>query len=93
MFKRIKPLMTLLALCVAPMLSIVGCGGDADMDGIPDATDNCPADANFSQNDDDLDGFGDECDNCPQMSNPDQADDDGDDVGDVCDDFDGDGPL
>jgi hypothetical protein len=38
---------------------------DADGDGIPDATDNCPAAANANQADDDVDGVGDACDLLP----------------------------
>lgn len=38
---------------------------DADADGEPDETDNCPAIPNPLQEDADGDGFGDVCDNCP----------------------------
>ena len=38
---------------------------DADGDGIPDDTDNCPALANADQADADVDGIGDRCDACP----------------------------
>ena len=38
---------------------------DFDLDGIPDATDNCPADPNFDQRDTDGDTLGDECDLFP----------------------------
>ena len=38
---------------------------DADGDGIPDATDNCPNDANPNQEDADHDGLGDVCDPTP----------------------------
>lgn len=65
---------------------------DADGDGLGDACDPYPYDA---ENDIDQDGFGVRVDNCPRTFNPDQADDDGDGVGNVCDDFpfgsDGDG--
>ena len=36
-------------------------GGDLDNDGIPDASDNCPADYNPGQRDDDGDGVGNKC--------------------------------
>jgi hypothetical protein len=46
---------------------------DADADGIPDASDNCPATVNADQIDTDLDGLGDACD----------GDDDGDGLADT----------
>lgn len=80
---------------------------DTDGDGIPDATDNCPAVPNPDQRDSDGDGVGDVCDNdfdgdgdewpnpldtCPTVSNPEQEDMDNDGIGDACDDdIDGDG--
>ena len=80
---------------------------DGDLDGIPDVTDNCPADANADQLDTDGDNIGDVCDtdidgdgiintsdNCPLVSNSDQLNTDGDSMGDACDtDRDGDGIL
>jgi len=63
--------------CVEPV--------DSDGDGIPDACDNCPMNANYNQVDSDGDGAGDACDNCPGLSNADQADTDGDGFGDACD--------
>jgi hypothetical protein len=76
-------------------------GADADGDGVLDAVDNCPANANPGQEDADGDGIGDVCDampndfdndgsddgadNCPLTSNPGQEDADGDGIGDVCD--------
>ncbi|MGH7961730.1 MAG: thrombospondin type 3 repeat-containing protein, partial [Candidatus Binatia bacterium] len=57
---------------------------DADGDGIPDTSDNCPAVANPNQDDTDADGVGDPCDNCVSVANPSQADSDGDGVGDAC---------
>lgn len=43
---------------------------DTDGDGLPDAADNWPAQANFKQEDVDDDGVGDFCDNWPFNSNP-----------------------
>jgi MYXO-CTERM domain-containing protein len=40
-------------------------GGDSDGDGVSDALDNCPDDANPMQEDADMDGLGDACDDCP----------------------------
>jgi hypothetical protein len=60
-------------------------GADTDGDGVPDATDNCPDDANPNQEDADGDGLGGVCDNCPTVYNPNQEDADGDGVGDACD--------
>lgn len=40
-------------------------GDDADADGVTDAEDNCPADANAAQGDVDGDALGDACDLCP----------------------------
>ena len=58
---------------------------DLDGDGVEDADDNCPLDANPTQEDTDQDGVGNACDNCPDVPNPDQSDIDGDFRGDVCD--------
>lgn len=84
----------------------VGCGApDADGDGVPNSTDNCPLVGNPDQVDQDLDHLGNACDddldgdgrdnavdNCPNIANADQADLDGDGLGDPCDnDVDGDG--
>jgi hypothetical protein len=80
---------------------------DTDLDGIPNAEDNCRLAANPEQRDIDGDGIGDLCDmdidgdgvpndvdNCPFVPNPDQADTDQDGTGDTCEpeaDGDGDG--
>ncbi|HEV8199957.1 MAG TPA: thrombospondin type 3 repeat-containing protein [Candidatus Polarisedimenticolia bacterium] len=77
--------------CTAP--------GDYDCDGVPDAQDNCPYNANPGQQDfnanghgdvcdfdDDSDGVPDAVDRCPFVANPDQTDTDNDGVGDACDD-------
>jgi hypothetical protein len=77
--------------CIVPL-------PDADQDGRPDATDNCPNVSNFDQTDQDGDGLGNVCDpdrdgdgvqnaqdNCP-TPNADQANMDGDAWGDACDD-------
>ncbi len=61
------------------------CDLDDDNDGIPDATDAFPLDANESS-DGDGDGVGDNGDNCPVDANPSQSDVDGDGIGDACDD-------
>jgi hypothetical protein len=58
---------------------------DADGDGVGNAADNCPFNANTNQLDTDADGRGDVCDNCASVANNDQSDFDGDGVGDVCD--------
>ena len=58
---------------------------DVDGDGVPDASDNCPAVANAQQYDEDSDGIGDACDNCPHIANATQPDGDADGVGDDCD--------
>jgi hypothetical protein len=49
---------------------------DGDGDGIPDAQDNCPLEANPLQEDGDADGVGDLCDVCPAVHNQDASDED-----------------
>ena len=63
---------------------------DKDIDGVPDATDNCPdlynpLESDGSQMDKDGDLVGDVCDNCPEANNPDQLNSDADPPGDACD--------
>jgi len=66
--------------------------GDADGDGVPDASDDCPLAPDPLQADADRDGRGDICDACPLAPDPGQRDEDGDGTGDACDeDRDGDG--
>ncbi len=59
-----------------------GEGADADDDGIPDAWDPCPFDA---ENDIDQDGACGDVDVCPDNFDPDQTNTDGDEWGDECD--------
>lgn len=79
-------------------LDMVEAPPDTDGDGVLNAADNCPADANPGQADNDADGQGDVCDadddndsvsdsadNCDIVANTDQADNDADGKGDVCD--------
>src|SRR5262249_51204358 len=47
---------------LTPIRPALACAGDADCDGVDDASDNCPADANPDQADRDRDGTGDACD-------------------------------
>jgi hypothetical protein len=89
------------------LLRDVGWFPDADVEGIPDSSDNCPNVANVDQADLDHDNLGDACDpdddndgvddavdNCPVDANADQANNDHDAQGDVCDtDDDNDGVL
>jgi len=76
---------------------------DPDGDGVANADDNCPDDANPDQEDldgdehgdvcdldDDNDGLADSADNCPAVANPAQIDLDSDGLGDSCDDDDDD---
>lgn len=60
------------------------CVPDADNDGIPDISDNCPTIPNPTQADFDGDNVGDLCDNCPTIPNPGQEDSDSNGVGDAC---------
>jgi hypothetical protein len=60
-----------------------GPSDDVDGDGVPNASDNCPAIANPTQANEDNDPVGDACDPCPPYA--DNTDSDGDGVGDLCD--------
>ena len=53
------------------LLPCAACDGtaDADGDGVPNASDNCPSTANPDQADSDGDGTGDACDGCPNDPN------------------------
>jgi hypothetical protein len=53
------------------LLPCAACDGtaDADGDGVPNASDNCPSTANPDQADSDGDGTGDACDGCPSDPN------------------------
>jgi hypothetical protein len=83
---------------IGPVIPITLVDPDGDGDGVPNAADNCPNDANADQADTDGDGIGDVCepdgdedgiaddlDNCPAVANADQIDTDGDAEGDACD--------
>ncbi len=71
--------------------------GDADMDMVPDGSDNCKYVKNTDQKDSNNNKVGDSCDdydydgvvtftdNCKEQYNPDQRDTDSDGLGDVCD--------
>jgi hypothetical protein len=69
---------------LGPIDMLDGPPGDADADGVDDATDNCPAKANLDQHDEDADAIGDVCDPCPHLAGT-AVDGDGDGVGDACD--------
>ncbi len=67
-------------------VSADGSATDGDKDGVPDACDNCPADANPDQANADFDALGDACDLCP--GNPYwfiYYDEDHDRLGELCD--------
>jgi hypothetical protein len=51
-----------ISACVDVTVTVIE---DADRDGVPDGTDNCPLIPNPDQADDDGDGVGDACENCP----------------------------
>jgi len=61
------------------------CDPDIDGDGVLNAADNCPLDANSSQQNSDSDSLGDACDNCRYIANNDQWDENADGIGDWCD--------
>lgn len=81
----------LLSVLLLSGIGLTGCGGsssnsdpdpqppvaDADSDGVLDASDNCPMDANADQLDSDDDGTGDVCDATPLPPTSDDTDSDG----------------
>jgi subtilisin len=69
-----------------------GCHPDADLDGVPDATDDCIDVVNAGQENSDTDPLGDACDNCPTTNNANQANvvHPNNPLGDACEDPDGD---
>jgi len=81
----------LISLVVVLLVSfiVISCdpvaSADADSDGVPDSTDNCPSIPNQDQMDSDADDVGDVCDNCPDTYNPEQVDLDDDGYGVLCD--------
>lgn len=89
----IKPAYT--ALCLAMLALMAGCNNyqddqeyytylDSDGDGVIDAVDLFPNDADETLDSDD-DGVGDNADNCIRTANADQLDTDSDGFGDACD--------
>lgn len=60
---RREPVGYVLTLVAVPVATD---GPDADADGVPDGTDNCPRTANRDQLDADGDHIGDSCDDCPE---------------------------
>jgi hypothetical protein len=62
-----------------------GLPGDRDGDGVTDAVDLCPDDADPMQRDHDGDLHGDVCDRCPFLMSTADPDQDNDGVGDACD--------
>jgi hypothetical protein len=89
-----------------PMQALCFAAPDEDLDGVPDASDNCIAKDNVGQGDLDGDQLGDVCDtdkdgdgrlnshdNCRSVANPEQFDFDEDGIGDACEDSDGDRRL
>jgi hypothetical protein len=67
---------------------------DEDADGVPNASDRCPASFDPGQADTDADGVGNACDDCVLEANPDQSDTNADGYGNLCDaDLNGDGVV
>jgi hypothetical protein len=57
-------------ICDVARSNTVAVEADQDSDGVSNAEDNCPTDANTAQEDADTDGKGDACDACPAVPNP-----------------------
>ena len=66
------------------VITVIDAIVDTDLDGVPDATDNCDFRPNPDQADVDGDGVGDVCDNCPSKPNTTQTDTNRNGVGDAC---------
>jgi hypothetical protein len=70
------PTMSITSACSGA--TITASSADVDGDGIPDASDNCPATSNAGQQDGDADWLGDACETPVYGTNPSNADTDGD---------------
>ena len=66
-YGRMDPSPAALAFTIAPQFTPPP---DSDKDGLPDTSDNCPADANADQSDGDKDGVGDACEKLPSGNTP-----------------------
>jgi hypothetical protein len=74
-----------ISVAIGGLREIASGGPDADRDGVPDAIDVCPKEADPRQEDGDRDGIGDACDNAPHVANAAQGDQDKDGIGDARD--------